>query len=83
MVTSDDLKQLIKDRDEALLSLDKQKILAYCAKYSIRMPEEDEVFWCGIHKAITGNTGLPYYFRKKSKQWLFERGYMPLDDGDL
>lgn len=83
MKITDAFEQFIKDRNDALLSLDKDKILAYCAKYGVSMPSDDETFWCGIHKAITGNVGLPYDFKKQSKQWLSERGYSSLDDGDL
>lgn len=83
MKTTDEFKQFLKDRDEALLSLDKDKILAYCEKYGVKMPQDNLTFWCGIHKAITANTGLPYKFRKKSKVWLIENGFVSLDDGDL
>lgn len=83
MKITDDFEQFIKDRDKALLSLEKNKILAYCAKYGVSMPSNDASFWIGVHKAITGNVGLPLEFRKKSKQWLSKRGYKSLDDGEL
>lgn len=34
----------IKERDEALLSLDRDKIEAYLRKYQIPIPQDDEVF---------------------------------------
>ncbi len=38
------MKLWIKDRDEALLSLDKDKIVAYCNKYNIPIPENERAF---------------------------------------
>lgn len=44
----------VKERNEALFSLDRKKIEAYCAKYgdsdSANVP--DVVFWAGVYKAI-------------------------------
>ena len=45
-------KQFIRDRDKALLSLEKEKIIAYCKKYGIPIPEKEIVFWAGVHKGI-------------------------------
>ena len=83
MTTADEMKIFLNDRKEALLSMDKEVIKKYCQKYGIKMPEEEETFWCAIHKARTADLQLPFYQRKKSKQWLFERGFHSMDDGDL
>lgn len=78
-----------KDRNEALLSMDKNKIIAYLNKYqdmktyATDYPENDKIFWCGVHKARTGCTDLPMSERMISKDWLSERGYESLDDGEL
>ena len=46
------MSNFVKDRDEALLSLDKDKIFAYLKKYGIfEYPVNEEVFWAGMHKA--------------------------------
>ena len=71
------LDEFLKDRKEALLTLDKDKITAYCKKYSVTMPPDDKVFWIGIHKAIVHATDLPFEFRQKSYDWLVDRGYNP------
>lgn len=78
------LKEFEKDQCEALLSMDKTKIREFIKKYYGYTPDViDEVFWGGVHKAITGQTKLPIEFRRKSKAWLNERGFRSYDDGDL
>lgn len=64
-----DLKEFKKDRNEALLSLDHNKIISYMTKYDIEIPRP-EVFWLAIHKSITANTELPIDFRRVSKNYL-------------
>ena len=47
------LQRRVQERNEALFSLDKNKIMAYLRKYNL--PTEassDVVFWAGIYKAI-------------------------------
>lgn len=39
------ISEFAKDRDEALLSLDKEKIIAYFRKCYIVMPKDELVFW--------------------------------------
>jgi hypothetical protein len=36
-----------------------------------------------LHKARTAAKNLPMFARVLSKQWLEERGYTSLDDGDV
>lgn len=74
------MSTFIKERNEALLSLNKKKILAYAKKYNIKLPEEDKVFWAGVHKAICSlyfvkenNITLEQY--TKSADWLKENGF--------
>jgi len=80
------LAEFVKDRDEALLSLDYDKIIAYGNKWGVnwgKMPKNNEGFWVSVHMARTALRSLPLEERMKSKQWLIERGYTPMDDGDL
>jgi hypothetical protein len=73
-----------RDRREALLSLDKAKIMAYLRKYGEDpRPSSDEVFWAGIHKARTALPELPVEARLASKAWLEAHGSKSEDDGDL
>lgn len=79
-----DIKQFVKERDEALLSMDENKIRAHFLKWNKKeLPKDLEVFWMTIHKARTGATSLPMAERQKSKQWLSEKGLHSLDDGDI
>lgn len=73
-----------RERNEALLSLDEQKLRAFHRKWNeSELPDNPLVFWGAMHKAITGCLDLPIEFRRKSKAWLDERGFKSLDDGDL
>lgn len=82
-ISNKTLEEFKKDRNEAILSLDKEKILAFGKKHHIRFSSDENVFWLSIHKAITGCIELPKDFRIASKKYLEERGSISLDDGDL
>ena len=75
-----DMKKFVQERDEALLSLDKDKINAYCIKYSLTMPKDDTVMYAGIHKAILHIRSSTPEQKERSRQWLIERGYKPYLD---
>lgn len=72
-----------KERAEALLSLDKYKILAYCKKYGARIvppdgtPEKDLPFWGAIHKAIILLREATPEQVKNSEEWLVRHGMKP------
>lgn len=76
----------VAERDQALLSLDRAKILAYGDKWGVnfnRVPGEEHLFWASVHMARTGAKSLPLEARVESKRWLTERGLRSLDDGDV
>lgn len=78
------LEEFKQARDEALLSLDETKIREMFRKFNHReLPSNTYTFWGAVHKAITGNAGLPLQFRKQSKAWLDKHNLKSLDDGDL
>lgn len=77
-----DLTNYIQDRNEAFASMDKEKILAYCEKYKIKVPEDEEIFWVGAHKAICNlflseNSPISLEQYNESYEWLAERGHTP------
>lgn len=77
-------EEFIAERNEALLSLDEEKIRAMVLKWNgEKMPDNKQVFWAAVHKAITAASGLPIEFRRKSKEYLISIGSMSEDDGDL
>lgn len=72
------------DRDVALLSMDRDKILEYANKYEVNisnLPDTDESFWAAVHIAVSSVESLPMEKRISSKRWLIERGMEVLDDG--
>jgi hypothetical protein len=79
-----ELESFKRERNEALLSRDAIRIRAMVRKWNkIEMPADPKTFWGAVHKAITGNLGLPRDFRLKSKAWLTEHKLTSFDDGDL
>lgn len=73
-----DMEKFVRERDEALLSLDKEKIQAYLRKYGVDYePENEMVWWAGIHKAILGIRSATPEQVERSKKWLVEHGFKP------
>ena len=76
------MDNFIQERNEAFTSMDKEKILAYCKKYSVYIPEDEEVFWIGVHKTVCNlflleDSPISAEQYNKSYDWLKERGYSP------
>ena len=76
------MDEFIKDRNEAIASGDIEKVRAYCKKYDIEIPEDENIFKAGIHKAICNmylmpdsKISLEQYNR--SYEWLIANGYTP------
>ena len=69
------IEEFLKDRDEALLSLDRTKIEAFMDKYGENMPENETVFWAGIHKARIEISYFPDDVKELSKKWLREHRF--------
>lgn len=81
------MDEFLKDRNEAFTSGDEKKIRAYCEKYHIDIPENEEIFWAGVHKTIcnlflveSSKITLKQY--NKSFDWLVDHGYNPSIIGD-
>ena len=77
------MNDFIKERNEALLSLDKEKIIAYSKKHNIDLPKDEKVFWAGVHKAICNlylystNDEISLEQYERSYTWLSENGFSP------
>lgn len=71
------IDSFVKERNEALLSMDKRKIVRWAKKYGLSMPTNDEAFWRAVHKAICNIQTFPWDVRQKSADWLFEHGSTP------
>lgn len=66
-----------KERDEAFLSLDKNKIMLFCRKWHICLPDNEKVFWCGVHKVICNIDAASEEQKARSAKWLRENGFRP------
>ena len=66
----------VKERNDALFSLDRKKIEAYCAKYgdndSADVP--DVIFWAGVYKAICVIKNAPEDKVQIAQTWLKAHG---------
>jgi hypothetical protein len=69
------LNNFVKERDAALLSLDRGKILAYCRKYQVHIPSNEKVFWAAIHKAKIALKSFPESEKEISRKWLSENRF--------
>lgn len=73
------IEQFVKERNEALFSLDRKKIEAYMKKYGepdcSNIPEE--LFWASVYKAICGINDAPKDVSEKAKEWLVAHGLKP------
>lgn len=67
----------VKERNEALFSLNREKIEEFSRKYSGSDDSElsDEDFWAGIFRAILGVKCSPPELVTQAKSWLLEHGY--------
>lgn len=68
-------KQFIKERDEALLSLDKEKIIAFYEKWGVPYSKSDKVFWGTVYKCIYHIQSATYKQRVDAKIWLINNGF--------
>jgi hypothetical protein len=64
----------LSQRDSVLLSLNKEKIVAFCTEYNIAMPAEEEAFWEKVHLARLGIPHAPLQAIVESVKFLAEHG---------
>jgi hypothetical protein len=69
-------QEFIKDRNEAFLSLDRNKIEAFIKKWDCcDIPSNERVFWAGVHKARLSIVSMPKRAKEISRKWLVEHGF--------
>lgn len=69
------VKQFVKERDEALLSLDKERIVKFLNEYGATVPKDEMVFWAGVHKAICHLESANAGQKLNSMIWLVNHGF--------
>ena len=74
MYIEDRMKQFVEERNEALFSLDKEKITQYMKKYGTKVPNNELIFWAGVCKAICNITDAPLEIKEKASEWLKSHG---------
>jgi len=67
----------VKERNEALFSLDRERIERYVASRGCNEPVDDIVFWGGVYKAILCIPNAPVDVVEKALTWLEEHGMQP------
>ena len=70
MITSNLENDFIRERNEALFSLDRNRIEAYMLEYGEEgiADEPDEVFWLAVYKAVCQIPSAPSAVINKSKK---------------
>ncbi len=71
------LEGFVKERNEALFSLDRKRIEAYLIKHGEAeiVYEPDVVFWAGVYKAVCCIKGAPADVVETAKNWLANNGF--------
>ena len=68
------IANFVKERNEALFSLDRERIEAYLKRRGCDVPDNDIVFWAGVYKSICNITNAPEDLVRKAKEWLHTHG---------
>jgi hypothetical protein len=70
------IKEFVRERNEAFLSLDKEKILRFLEKYNVQStPVDEETFWAGVHKVIFHIKSSTDEQKEISRRWLLSNGF--------
>ena len=66
-----------KQRNKALLSLDKQELQRLAKENNTKIPEDEKVFWAGVHYARLNITSFSEEVKQVSHDWLIDNGFNP------
>ncbi len=80
ITATDEIAAFVRERNEALLSLDLAKINTVAKKFGGQELPDSEVGWAAIHKARTAIPEFPSDEKQKSKDWLAAHGFEHWDD---
>ncbi len=70
-----DFESYVKERDEALLSMDKDRIIAFCEKYDIPYSKDDKIFWATVYKCIYNLDSATHSHRIDALLWCIRNGF--------
>ena len=73
------IERIVKERNEALFSLDREKIEAYMKKYgeSDMKDVPEDLFWTSVYKAVCEIKGAPDNVVDTARSWLLAHGMKP------
>jgi hypothetical protein len=78
-----EIERYNRKRNAMLMQRDPDALIVFMRKHRLPVPSSRAAAELTMHKSITSVVSLPLEVRKASKQWLTERGYHSLDDGEL
>ena len=70
-----ELSEYARKRNEALFSLDYDKIVDFFNGYDTEMPEDPELFWLVVYQMICNIKYPPVSVWRKAVAWLQAHGY--------
>jgi NADPH-dependent 7-cyano-7-deazaguanine reductase QueF len=71
------IEHFVKERNEALFSLDRTAIEKYFRKCGIAIPENETLFWATVFKCICNITNAPDELVITAEKWLLMHGMSP------
>lgn len=77
MMERDEIALFVKERDEALLSMDAKKIRQYAHKYGVQCPREDVTVLAAAAKAIGHINSATKEQKEAAESWLLSHGFKP------
>lgn len=70
-----EISDYVTKRNKALESLNKEELEKLFTGAGIEVPENEEVFWAGVHKARMQVTSMSDRLKEESAAWLLANGY--------
>lgn len=71
------VEQFVKERNEALFSLDRKAIEKHFRKCGLGVPENETLFWATVFKCICNITNATDELVITAKKWLLLHGMSP------
>lgn len=65
-----------KERNDALRSLDREQITRFLEKYGKIIPDNDLLFWAGVHKTRLKIEEMSENEKEASRNWLRKNGFL-------
>lgn len=69
--------EIEKQRDEAFISMDREKILAYLKSQGAPAPSAEIVLWASAHKTRLYLPCISLEEKEISRKWLIDNGFTP------